>query len=123
MAKSICNSLTVQLSPELADEFLTDLNSAGVGYSETLMFNTNPKPVLIQIFESVMDAMPWNTFAKVAIAYIQRNQNNRIKIINADGSSIEAHGLSEKAMQEAIQNQHTETICIYTVSAPTEPLE
>lgn len=107
----------------MADEFLTDLNDAGIGYSETLMFNTNPKPVLIEIFETVMDAMPWNTFAKVAIAYIQRNQNNRIKIVNVDGSSTEAHGLSEKAMQKALENPHTKSVLIYTVSAPTEPLE
>ena len=120
MTKSMCNSLTIQLSPKSRDEFLNDLTLAGIPYHELELFNKGEKPVIVQIVESVLDAMPWNAIAKVLISYIQRNQKNRLKIFYADGSSLEAHGLSEKSTVKAIDEKPAAIICLYHSSELTE---
>ena len=120
MAKSICNSLTIQLSPKAAANFLNDLTLAGIAYQEIELFSKGEKPVIVQIVESVLEAMPWNAIAKVLIAYIQRNHKNRLKIFYADGSSLEAHGLSEKATVKAIDDKPAAIICLYHSSEVPE---
>lgn len=129
MDSSNLTELTIQISPSVYDSFLTELDEAGVAYSEIMLFTAKPNFSLIHIIKDSFNPTNLSKLAGAIHSFLLRNQNNIIDIKSEQGAHFKAKGYSAEELKELIplamhllvQNQPESDKTLPKQS--TEPLE
>ena len=77
--------------------FLSALDAEGIGHERVHQFTTQPQASgIVEAISTLSEAMPWNSIAKVMVAWIEARKSRKIiittdnnQIIHMEGYSIE----------------------------------
>lgn len=126
-------SLVIELSPKISQSFLAELESAGIAYQPILTFSQRDSSTLIHLVDSVVNALPWKDFFKMATAYFERHKHTHAVFHYPDGTRAEFTGFSDKTILELAVKTKPDVIALCHTdeypkenpfkNRPTEPLE
>ena len=103
MGKERVSVLEVTLFKHSEATFLHALDEAGIPHSRTLMFSTQPQASgFKEVISAVSDAMPWNSIAKVIVAWVEARNSREIMITTEDGKIFHAKGYSAEEVKELL---------------------
>lgn len=88
--------------------FLRALDEAGIAHSRSIMFSTAPQASgFKEVISAVSDAMPWNSIAKVIVAWIEVRSSREVMISTEDGQIFHAKGYSAAEIKELLPKSYS----------------
>jgi hypothetical protein len=104
MSSAAYSSVRLTLFKHSANSFLAALDEAKISHSPIHMFSTKPQASgMVEVITALSDAMPWNSIAKVIVAWIEARKSREIIIHTETGETIHAKGYSASEVQMFLQ--------------------
>ena len=75
--------------------FLSALDREGISHGRVQQFSAQPQASgIVESISAISEAMPWNSIAKVMVAWIEARKSRKIIITTEDNTVIHAEGYS-----------------------------
>lgn len=92
--------LTFTLFKDSEQSFILALDNAQIPHSRVQMFSIQPQASgIVESISALSEAMPWNSIAKVILAWIEARKSREVIITLDDGKVFHAKGYSAKEIQ------------------------
>ncbi len=83
--------------------FLTVLDAEKIPHERVQIFSSQPQASgIVEVIAALSDAMPWNSIAKVIIAWIDARKSREVIIQTEDGRIIHAKGYSVEDVEKLL---------------------
>ena len=83
--------------------FLAALDEAGIPHGRVQMFSSQPRASgIVESISALSEAMPWNSIAKVIVAWIEARKSREVMIRTESGATIHAKGYSAQEVQKML---------------------
>lgn len=103
--------LRVELFKHSHDSFLTALDAEGIPHSTVHRFSSGPQASsLVESISALSEAMPWNSIAKVMIAWIEARKSREIIVTTEDRQVIHLKGYSISDAERVIKSATNATV-------------
>ena len=81
--------------------FVAALDEAKIPHERVQLFSTQPQASgIVESISALSDAMPWNSLAKIIVAWIDARKSREVIIQTEDGRTIHAKGYSASDIQK-----------------------
>ena len=105
------NDLRLSISQDSKISFLSALDAEGVPHGEVVQFSKSTQGAAInESISALSEVMPWNSIAKVMIAWLETKKSRQITINTKDGKVINLKGYSESEAKKIIKLATSATI-------------
>jgi len=86
------------------ESFLAELDAAGVSYSLIFQLSEGPKNSgkPFELLSAVSEAMPWNSLAKVVVAWIKAQNSREVIITTKEGGTFHVKGYAASEVQKLL---------------------
>ena len=103
--------LRLELFKHSYGSFLDALDAEGVPHSEVQQFTTQPQAsAFVESISALSEAMPWNSIAKIMIAWIEARKSREIIIATENDQVIYLKGYSVSAAEKIIKRAVKATV-------------
>jgi len=103
MSNGTYSSIRLTLFKHGGDSFLAALDEANIPHGPIHTFNSRPQASgLVEVITALSDAMPWNSIAKVIVAWIDARKSREIIIHTEAGYKLHAKGYSVAEIQKVL---------------------
>lgn len=97
-------SVRLTLFKHSAESFLAALDEAAISHGPVHTYSMAPQGSgLVEAITALSDAMPWNTIARVVVAWIEARKSREIIIYTEGGKTFHAKGYSASEVQKLLQ--------------------
>ena len=97
-------SVRLTLFKHSAVSFLAALDEAAISHGPVHTYSIAPQGSgLVEAITALSDAMPWNTIARVIVAWIEARKSREIIIYTEEGKAFHAKGYSASEVQKLLQ--------------------
>lgn len=97
-------SVRLTLFKHSAQSFLAALDQAAISHGPVHTFSIGPRASgFVEAITALSDAMPWNTVARVMVAWIEAKKSREIIIYTDQGTTFHAKGYSVSEVQKLLQ--------------------
>lgn len=95
--------LSFMLFKHSEKSFLSALDEAGIEHGRLQMFTTRPQMSgIVEVISALSEAMPWNSIAKIIVAWLDAKKSREVTIQTESGSIIHAKGYSAEEVQSML---------------------
>ena len=110
--------LRLELFKHSQESFLSALDSAEIDHGPVQSFSTKPhNSGVIETIGSLSEAMPWNSLAKVMVAWIDARKSREIIITTEDNKVVHLKGYSVADAERVLKSS------INAVVIDTKPVD
>lgn len=83
--------------------FVAALDKAQIHHERVQLFSTEPQASgIVESISALSDAMPWNSIAKIIIAWLDARKSREVLIQTEDGRVVHAKGYSASDIQKIL---------------------
>lgn len=101
MSNQAASLVRITLFKHSHQSFVTALDEALIHHERVHIFSTQPQASgIVEVISALSDAMPWNSLAKIIIAWIDARKSREVIIQIEDGKVIHAKGYSASDIQK-----------------------
>lgn len=110
--------LRIELFKHSKESFILALDSAGIDHEPMRLFSMEPQNSSVtETISALSEAMPWNSIAKVMIAWIEARKSREIIVTTEDQKIIHLKGYSVTDAEKILK------LSINAVVIDTKPVE
>ena len=103
MTNQAVSVIRLTLFKDSYQSFVAALDEAQIGHESVQLFSTAPQASgFVEFISAVSDAMPWNSIAKVIVAWIDARKSRMVIIQMQDGTAIHVKGYSANDIQKLL---------------------
>ena len=103
--------LRLNLFKDSEESFLAALDAEGIRHSRLELFSTQPQASgIVETISAISDAMPWNSIAKVMVAWIEARKSRKIIITTNDHAVVHIEGCSIKEVENVLKSTLNATV-------------
>ena len=86
------------------ESFLSALDNAGISHQTVKEYSSQPRMSgIVEAITALSEAMPWNSIAKIVIAWIDAKKSREVMITTSDGKIFHVKGYSSKVVKSLLQ--------------------
>ncbi len=96
--------LRVVVFKNSGESFLSALDEAGINHETVKQFSSQPQMSgITEAITALSEAMPWNSIAKIIVAWINARKSREVMITTSEGKIFHAKGYSSKEVKSLLQ--------------------